>query len=160
MRSEMATAVCCVLMLSLTGCMPRLYQRETLSLDHREIDRFDIRYADFEGCLLRRPVPVAYKLERPSYTLSLDVLFGEDRHAPGIDLGLSGGEDLSAKFPDLSAPPPTTSDIGSAHYRIDSSSIPGSSFTVQVLTDGRPAGEEIILVERKHCRALALDKGR
>lgn len=144
----------------LAGCVPRLYQRETLSLDHREIERFDIRYADFEGCLLRRPVPVAYKLERPSYTLTLDVRFGEDDRAPGIDLGLIGGESLSATFSGLTPEPIATVDAGAAHYRVDAGSIRGASFAVQVLLAGRPAGEEIILVRREHCRALALEDER
>lgn len=152
--------VLCLLAAVLAGCVPRLYQRETLTLNHPEIDRFDIRYADFDGCLLRRPVPVAYKLERSSYTLTMDIRFGEDDRAPGIDLGLAGGESLSAKFPDLDSPPTEVLDGGTAHYRIDARSIRGGTFLVQVLANDRLTGEEAIRVERSHCRALSLGKER
>ncbi|MGQ0618867.1 MAG: hypothetical protein ACT4QA_02950 [Panacagrimonas sp.] len=159
MRAEILM-VCVLAPMLLVGCVPRLYQRETLRLDHGEIERFDIRYADFEGCLLRRAVPVAYKLKRPSYTLTLDIHFGQDDRAPGIDLGLSGGESLSASFSGLAPEPIATIEGGKAHYRVEAGSIRGASFAVQVLMSGRPAGEEIILVQRKHCRALALDHDR
>lgn len=153
-RSLLVVLVC----VGISACVPRLYQRETLAIDHREMDRFDIRYDEFEGCLLKRPVPVAYTLRRESYTLDVDVHFGENNRAPSLDVVLTDGHNLSARFPDLQAPPPATVEGSDARYRIGADLIRFPSFQVEVLSDGRVAGEEIIQVRREHCRALALDR--
>lgn len=142
----------------LAACVPRLYQRETLAIDHREMERFDIRYAEFDGCLLKRPVPVAYTLRRESYTLDVEVHFGENNRAPSLDVALTDGQNLSARFPDLRATPQATVEGSDARYRIGADLIRFPSFQVEVLSDGRVAGEEIITVSRNHCRALSLDR--
>lgn len=143
----------------LTACAPRLFQRETLQIDHPDLEQFDIRYADFEGCLLKRPVPVSYRVKRALYTLSLDVHFGNADGAAGLDVGLIGSGDLSGRFPDLGSSPPATQTEDGMRYRIAASALSGSGFTLEVLQGGTPLAQEIIFVRRQHCRALSLGDG-
>lgn len=157
MRTERAwtsslVIVCC---LALGACAPRLYQRETLKLDHRDLDQFEIRYANFDGCLLRRPVPVSYRLQRDAYLLSLDVRFGNDQTAAGLDVGLSGTGTLSARFPGLGAVAPASTTESGARYRLDSSAFE-SPLRVQVWRGETLLGDETLGVRREHCRALSL----
>lgn len=139
----------------LAACAPRLYQRETIAVDHRDIEQFEIRYAAFEGCLWKQQVPVSYRLRRPNYVLDLGVHFGSAPQAASLDLNLSGAPDLSARFPALARAPAVTETEGSVRYRVDSAQA-GSSITMIVLRAGMPVGEEHLRLERSTCRALAV----
>lgn len=147
--------ICCLV---LGACAPRLYQRETLEIDHRDLDQFEIRYANFDGCLLRRPVPVSYRLQRGAYLLSLDVRFGNDQTAAGLDVGLSGAGALSASFPGLGTVAPTSTTESGTRYRLDSSAFE-SPLRVQVWRGGTLLGDETLGIRREHCRALSLGEG-
>lgn len=139
----------------LSACAPRLYQRETLTVDHRDLDQFEIRYADFDSCLLRRPVPVSWKLRRALYTMELDVHFGTDAQPATLDLNLSGSPDLSARFAELRTSPPATEVETGTRYRVN---IPGSTLTISVLRGGTAVGEEVLRVGRDTCRALSVNE--
>lgn len=138
-----------------TACAPRLYLRETLQLDHRDLGQFEIRYADFDGCLLQRPVPVSYRVKRALYTLSLDVHFGTDASAASLDIGLIGSEELSARFPDLAVPPTSLTGEGGARYRFTADALRGSGFTIEVFDGKTPLAQEIVMVRRESCRAVS-----
>lgn len=155
MRAERALILLCLALL--TACAPRLYQRETLSLDHAELDRFEIRYADFDSCLLRRPVPVSWKLRRTLYTLELDVHFGTDDQPASLDLNLSGSPDLSARFAELTVQPVGTEIETGTRYRVP---VPGSTLSLTVLRDGRPVGDEVLRLKRDTCRALSVGEDK
>lgn len=146
-------AVCALLT---AACAPRLYQRETLKLDHPDLDQFEIRYADFEGCLLKRPVPVSYRVKRALYTLTLDVHFGSDPNPAGLDVWLSGPGRVSARFPDLAVAPLAAALDEGVRYRIASNALRGNGFTLEVMQDQALLGQEIIHVRREHCRALSV----
>lgn len=137
----------------LAACAPRLYQRETLALDHAELDQFEIRYADFDSCLLRRPVPVSWKVQRPLYTLELDVNFGADAQPASLDLQLSGDPELSARFPGLEPAPKATALETGARYRV--AAVP-STLSVTVLRGAAELGQETLRVQRETCRALSV----
>lgn len=137
------------------ACAPRMYQRETLQLDHRDLEQFEIRYADFDGCLLQRPVPVSYRVKRALYTLSLDVHFGTDASAAGLDIGVLGSGDLSARFPDLAAPPSSLSGEDGVRYRFTADALRGSGFTLEVFDGKTLLAQEIVMVRRESCRAIS-----
>lgn len=139
----------------LAACSPRLYQRETVAVDHRDIDQFEIRYADFEGCLWKQQVPVSYRLKRPGYVLDLGVHFGNKPEAPSLDLTLSGAEDLTAHFPALAQVPQPTETEGSVRYRVGADQA-GSVLAMTVLRGGVPVGEEHLRLERSSCRAISV----
>ncbi|MGQ0698482.1 MAG: hypothetical protein ACT4PZ_09585 [Panacagrimonas sp.] len=157
MVSERTAISALMLVVSLlTACSPRLYQRETLALDHRDLDQFEIRYQNFDGCLLKRDVPVGYRLQRPQYRMTLDVHFGDTGHPASIDLGLIGQGALSASFPDLSIAPARTETEEGVRYRIAADNVRNRSFVLHVLRDGGQLGIETVRIERKSCRALGL----
>jgi len=150
--SRASSVALCVL---LAACAPRLYQRETVTVDHRDIDQFEIRYADFEGCLWKQQVPISYRLRRPSYVLDLGVHFGSKPEASSLDLSLSGAEDLTARFPSLAEIPQPTETEGSVRYRVGADQA-GSTLAMTVLRGGVPVGEEHLRLERSTCRALSV----
>ncbi len=139
----------------LTACAPRLYQRETVSVDHRDIDQFEIRYTDFEGCLWKQSVPVSYRLRRPAYVLDLGVHFGSSPQPSSLDLALSGASDLSARFPALAEAPVATDTETGVRYRVDADKA-GSTLAMTVLRGGVPVGEENLRLKRSTCRAMSL----
>ena len=143
----------CVL---LAACSPRLYQRETLQLDHDDLESFEIRYADFDGCLWRRSVPVNYLVERANYVMRLDVRFGTDDVPASIDLGFSSPGKLDARFAGLSTDPTKLEVETGLRYRIAASTVSQGEFTVRVFRDGQAAGEETLRVKGQHCRAISL----
>ncbi|MGH8517106.1 MAG: hypothetical protein ACREUE_06560 [Panacagrimonas sp.] len=141
--------------LLLAACAPRLYERQTVALDHPDLESFEIRYADFDGCLLRQTVPVSYLVKRSQYVLALGVHFGNTPQPPALDVDLLGDPDLTASFPgrpDASAPMPIEN---GARYRLDADRL-GTMLAVRVQRDGRVLGEERFEIERSHCRALSL----
>jgi len=139
----------------LCACSPRLYQRETVAVDHRDLDQFEIRYADFEGCVWKQQVPVSYRLRRPGYVLDLGVHFGNKPEPPSLDLTLSGAEDLTARFAALAEPPQPTETEGSVRYRVSADQA-GSALAMTVLRGGVPVGEEHLRLERSTCRAISV----
>ncbi|TDU26557.1 hypothetical protein DFR24_3586 [Panacagrimonas perspica] len=139
----------------LAACAPRLYQRETVAVDHRDIDQFEIRYADFEGCLWKQQVPISYRLKRPAYVLDLGVHFGNKPEAPSLDISLSGAADLTARFPALAQAPQPTETEDSVRYRVSADQA-GSTLAMTVLRDGVAVGEEHLRLERSTCRALSV----
>lgn len=148
----------CVVVASvlLAACAPRLYQRQTIELDHRELDQFEIRYAEFEGCLLQRQVPVSYRLRRPQYTLDLAVHFGSRTEPASLDLALSGGQDLTARFPGLKeAPAAVETEQGAVRYRFQAERA-RTDLSLVVLRGETRLGEEYLRIEHSTCRALSL----
>lgn len=142
----------------LAACAPRLYQRETLQIDHRDLGQFEIRYTEFEGCLLERQVPVSYRVKRALYTLTLDVHFGSDDAPAGLDVGLIGAGDLSARFPDLSASPAPIPGQDGVRYRFNADALRGGGFTLEVLEGKTLLAQEIVMVRREHCRAFSFGR--
>ena len=151
-RAVMATGLCVLL----AACSPRLYQRETLQLDHDDLESFEIRYADFDGCLLRRSVPVTYLVKRANYVMKIDVRFGADDTPALLDLGLSSPGTLDARFAGLSTDPTKLEVETGLRYRIAASTVSQAEFTVRVFRDGQAAGEETLRVKGQHCRAISL----
>lgn len=143
----------------LTACAPRFYQRETLKLDHHDLDQFSIRYQSFEGCLLKRDVPVNYRVQRDRYRMTLDVHFGDDAHPATLDLGLTGEGQLDARFSGLSIAPAKTETEDGVSYRIDPGSMHDGSFVAHILRGTEELGVEAIRFERQSCRALSLGTG-
>lgn len=140
----------------LAGCAPRLYERQTLRLDHHDLDQFSIRYQSFEDCLLKRDVPVNYRLQRDRYRMTLDVHFGDDAHPATLDLGLTGSEDLTVTFSGLTVPPARTETEDGVFYRIDPSGMKERSFFAYILRGTEELGVEAIRIEHQSCRALSL----
>ncbi len=140
----------------LAACAPRLYQRETMTIDHRDLDQFEIRYADFEGCLVKQAVPVSYRLKRPGYVLDLGIHFGTAPQPASLDVTLSGAPDLSARFPALTEPPAITRTEDSARYRVDTTML-GTSLAITVLRNGVLVGEEHLRLEHSKCHALSIE---
>ena len=147
------SVVLCALLLG--ACAPRLYQRETIAVDHRDLEQFEIRHADFEGCLWQQQVPISYRLARPGYTLDLGVHFGSAPQPASLDLTLSGAEDLAARFPSLAQPPVPTETEAGVRYRIDSNQV-ADALALTVLRGGVAVGEERLRLERSTCRAMAV----
>lgn len=157
MRIASGRLVMAMLLCALTAaCSPRLYQRQTLQLDHDGLDLFEIRYAEFDGCLLRQSVPVTYRVERANYVMKIDVRFGADDTPASLDLGLSSAGKLDARFAGLSADPAKLEVETGLRYRIAASSVKEGEFTVRVFRDGQAAGEETLRVKNAHCRAISL----
>lgn len=140
----------------LAACSPRLYQRETLKLDHSDFEQFAIRYEAFDGCLLKRDVPVSYRLQRPQYLMTLDVRFGNDRDPASLDLSLTGTGGLRALFADPSAALPGAEIEDGVRYHVDTGTVRNGSVVLHVLRDDEELGVETIRIERESCRALSL----
>lgn len=151
MRSEPLVLLLAAALLA--ACAPRLYQRETLTLDHGELDQFEIRYADFDSCLLRRPVPVSWKLRRKLYTLELDVNWGTDAQPASLDLNLSDNPELSARFEGIEPAPRATDLETGVRYRVDP--VP-AVLRLTVLRGATEVGNETLRVRRETCRALSV----
>lgn len=145
-----------MLALGLGACSTRMYQRETVVLDHRDLDSFQIRYEDFDACLWRRSVPVSYRVQRAQYALQLDVRFGSDADPARIDLALSGAGVLDARFSGLTTPPQKTLAESGQRFLIPATTVQDGRFTVSVFIGGALTGEETVQVRREHCRALGL----
>lgn len=150
-----ARILCVLLALPLGACTTRWYERQTVALDTADLDRFEIRYADFDGCLLRQTVPVSYRVQRAQYALALGVHFGNVPDSPALDVDLVGDPDLTATFPGRPDVPPPTSIENGARYRLDTGAL-GPMLVVRVERDGRLLGEERFEIERSGCRALSL----
>jgi hypothetical protein len=141
--------------LLMSACAPRLYERQTVALDSADLDKFEIRYADLEGCLWRHTVPVSYRVKRAQYTLELGVHFGTTPGSPALDVDLIGDPDFSATFPGRpSGPAPTPIENG-VRYRLETDPL-GPMLAVRVERDGHVLGEERFNIERSRCRALGL----
>lgn len=155
MRPENLALLAASLLLS--ACAPRLYERQRVDIDHRDLDQFEIRYADFEGCLIRQAVPVRWRLRRPAYTLDLALAFGSGPQAPAsLELALSGDASLSARFPGLQSPPPAT-DTGDGHrYRVPLGTDAPDTLQLQVLRGEQVVGSEALRLTPDTCRALSL----
>ena len=144
-----------LLALPLTGCATRWYERQTVALDADDLENFEIRYADLDGCLWRHTVPVTYRVKRAQYTMELGVHFGNAPDSPALDVDLIGDPDFSASFPGRAdAPAPTPIDNG-VRYRLPTDPL-GPTLAVRVQRDGHVLGEERFAIERSHCRALSL----
>lgn len=155
MRSESRVLLAASLLLS--ACAPRLYERQRVDIDHRDLDQFEIRYADFEGCLLRQAVPVHWRLRRPAYTLDLALAFGSGPQAPAsLELVLSGQKPLSARFPGLRAPPTATDTGDGTRYRLPLGADAPDTVQLQVLRDEQVMGSETLRLLPHRCRALSL----
>lgn len=141
--------------LLLAACAPRLYERQTVALDTSDLEHFEIRYDDFEGCLWRQSVPVRYRIQRAQYALVLGVHFGNTPESPALDVDLLGDPDLTASFPGLrSVAAPTPIENG-VRYRLDTDPL-GPMVAVRVQREGRVLGEERFDIKRSRCRALSL----
>jgi hypothetical protein len=146
-----------VLALPLAACATRMYERQTVALDSADLENFEIRYGDLEGCLWRHTVPVSYRVKRAQYTLELGVHFGITPDSPALDVDLIGDPDLTASFPGRpDAPAPTPIENG-ARYRLETDPL-GPLLAVRVERDGRVLGEERFEIERSRCRALSLSE--
>ncbi len=143
------------LSLLLAACAPRLYERQTVALDHPDLGSFEIRYAEFDGCLLKQTVPVSYRVQRAQYVLALGVHFGNTPDPAALDVDLLGDADLTANFPGRPDAPAPTSIENGVRYRLDADRM-GSQLAVRVQRDGRVLGEERFEIERSRCRALSL----
>lgn len=152
------TGLLLILAAAISACAPQLYRRNTVVLDHAALDLFRIGYAEFDGCLLRREVPVNYELQRPHYRMRLEIHFGNGGNAAGIGLELSGPDALSARFADLDPAPVEQPIDGGVRYRIDSASVRADRFTIQVLGDGVLLGEETLQTRTDSCHAVSLGR--
>lgn len=150
-RSAVLLMLAC---LTLSACVPRIYPRHTLELQHPDPEALDIRYAPFEGCLLQREVPVSYRLQRPQYVLRAEVGFASDHDAASLALSLEGEGALSARFPGL-VPAPHRQPLERGYrYRLDTTSIVDGRFNVEVLRDDQVLDRQWFRVHRRHCRAV------
>lgn len=158
MHSEITVrlALAAMAVLLTSACAPRFYERETVSLNHRDLDQFEIRYEEFEGCLLKRPVPVNYRVKRQLYTMTLDVHFGTNDTAAGLDVILSGGGNLAARFPELDPQPVGSTSEAGERYRIDTAAAGDGPLTITVLRDATTIGQEVLQLKRERCRALSV----
>lgn len=138
----------------LSACTPQVFQRQTVTLDHAELERFEIRYAELPGCLWRRQVPVHYRLERAGYVLDFDIDFGLDRRKPELELNLSPAQ-LSARFPGLDPAPIAEELEQGKRYQLAMSQLDEASFVVEVLSQGVVLGRERLVVEQQTCRGLS-----
>lgn len=142
--------------IGLAACAPKLYQRETLQVDHRDFERFEIRYAPMDGCLLNRDVPVAYRLQRPDYALLIEVGFGNGENTASLALSLTGDNDLSARFNGVAPLPQAHRLDDGVRYRIPVSSMRGGQLAFDVLLDQIMLEREILQVQTQRCRAISL----
>lgn len=140
----------------LSACAPQLYQRETLQIDHREFERFEIRYAPMDGCLLSREVPVSYRLQRPDYALHVDVGFGNGENSASLALSLLGDNDLGARFVDLAAAPRANPLDDGVRYRIPADALADGRLSFDVLLDDTVLEREVLQVRTQRCRAISL----
>lgn len=143
----------------LAACAPRLHQRQILLLEHADpvaAEAMEIRYAPFDGCLLKRDVPVQYQLARPGYTLQIEVGFGRDDQPPGLSLIVLGDADLQARFPGLAPTPEAQPLEDGRRYRIDGAALPADGLRIDVLREDQWLGREFLRVSQQHCRALSL----
>ncbi len=142
---------------AMTACVPRIYSRHTLELQHPDPAALDIHYAPFEGCLLQRQVPVSYRLQRPQYVLRAEVGFASEDDAASLVLSLEGEGALSARFPGL-VPAPHRQPLERGYrYRLDTRSIVDGRFNVEVLRDDQVLDRQWFRVQQRHCRALDID---
>lgn len=139
----------------ISACAPQVFQRRTVVLGHEELERFDIRHAELQGCLLRRQVPVHYRLQRPGYELEFDVDFGLDSRAPELEMSLSPMS-ASARFPDLIASPPAQELANTKRYRIDMAGVKADAFTVEIRSAEAMLGRERISLQEQRCRGVSL----
>ena len=144
-----------LLALPLSACATRWYERQTVALDTPDLEQFEIRYGDFDGCLLRQTVPVRYRVQRAQYALELGVHFGNTPDSPALDVDLIGDPDLTASFPGRPNAPTSTPIENGARYRLDTDPL-GAQLAMRVQRDGRVLGEERFEIERSRCRALSL----
>lgn len=144
-----------LLVLPLSACATRWYDRQTVALDSPDLEQFEIRYGDFDGCLLKQTVPVSYRVKRDQYVMALGVHFGNTPESPALDVDLIGDPDLTASFPGRPDTPAPTPIENGARYRLDTDPL-GPQLAVRVHRDGRVLGEERFEIDRSHCRALSL----
>lgn len=146
--------------LLLSACAPRLYERQAVQIDHHDLDQFEIRYADFDGCLLKHAVPVSWRLQRPLYTLDVSAGFGSTPGAPpSLELRVSGHPGLALAFPGLNPAPRISPTEDGPRYRLD---LPGDApdrLVLDVLRDSIAVGKEVFRLKLDRCRALSLGDG-
>lgn len=148
------------LALLLAGCAPRLHQRHTVVLEPTEPDVVEMRYGAFEGCLLRREMPVQYRVQRPDYRLQFEVGSSPVERSPSLAVVLQGDGRLQARFPGLSSAPSAQALDGGQRYVLAADTLPASDLRVEVLRDDAVLGREQFAVRRESCRALSLgEKG-
>ena len=157
-RAVIPLATITVVALLLSACAPRFYQRETLNLDHADFDALEIRYASMDGCLLRREVPVSYRLRRPQYQLGVDISFGNAPGTASLVLSLSGDNHLAARFLDIPQPPAKPLDEG-VRYRVEAATIPDGRLRFEVLRNDQTLERQTLQVTAEHCRAMSLGEG-
>lgn len=144
--------------LAMSACASHLYERSTVVLDQADPDAFDIRYGQFDGCLLKRDVPVEYALKRPSYTLRFEVGFGADDRAPKLDVILSQAVDATLAFDGAGTVAPADLIDGTRRYEIDTGEADRTvGISVQRGTD--VLGRETIHLDRQKCSAMSLGAG-
>lgn len=149
MRGLLAAAL-----LLASGCAPRFYERSTLVLDHPELDRFTVRYGELEGCLLKRQVPVEYRIRRPRYSLTLRPLSAIDGAAPRLELRFEPAGALELRFPELQPPPPMLYAEPGSRYVVEGAALAGERLRVQIVDGSELVGEERFELAREHCRVF------
>lgn len=139
---------------SISACMPRYTQRQTLVLDPAQGDDYSIRYGELEGCLVRQQVPLLYSVQRPAYKLSLRVLPSTGGEAPAIEVVVEGSGGVNVRFPDL--PTQRADEQQPQRTVIPVNSLPVPSLKMELLRGSEFVGSETIAVRQRSCSALLL----
>jgi hypothetical protein len=152
MRIEAMAAALSALWLS--GCASQLYERSVVVIDHGD-DAFEVRYAEFDSCLIKQQVPVEYKLKRPQYTLRFEAGFGTASSPPSLDVILADAPGAALTFTGAAVPPADELD-GTRRYELRPD--PGSEKTVgiDVVRGTDPLGHEAVRLKPQTCKAMSL----
>ncbi|MGB0954446.1 MAG: hypothetical protein ACPGZP_00435 [Panacagrimonas sp.] len=146
-----------LLLITLSACAPSTFKRSTVSLSHPNLDQFEIRHADFQGCLWRHPVPVHYRIQRTEYELEVDVRFGLGAEPASLDITVRSQPAARAEFLNLPQQPDAQAVDKGHRYRLLRSQIAQQRLALDVFSEGRALGRERFRLDDHSCLGLSLE---
>ncbi len=155
--SHVARPLAAVLLASLLSCAcaPRIYQRSTVTLEAPDDEGTQIRYGEFDGCLLRQQLPVEYVVRRRFYTLTIRPIAALEDDRPRVEVRVSG--DATVMLRVVGAEPPVEARYaeGGSRYVIDTGAIAGTTLEMELSRAGEVIGQERFDLKKHSCRVLS-----
>jgi hypothetical protein len=142
--------------MALSGCATQLYERSVVVIDHYDTDAFEVRYADFDGCLVKQQVPVDYKLKRGLYTLRFEAPFGTTKAPPDLDVLLADAPGATLSFTGVGTVAPADELDGVRRYELKPDSTKKQIVGIDVARGSEVLGHETVRLEPQTCKAMSL----
>lgn len=139
----------------LGGCASQLYERNVVVIDHPD-DAFEVRYAEFDSCLLKRQVPVEYKLKRPLYTLRFEAGFGTSKSPPSLAVILADAPGAALSFSGAGEVAPADELDGTRRYELRPDAGSARTLGIDVVRGSDTLGHEAVRLEPQTCKAMSV----